>query len=68
MQKLFMFPIILLFHPNKEDRQGLKIEQGKLNENNRNGKQDHWKGLNLTITSNTSMMTGIIVKKLSNLL
>ena len=26
MQKLFMFPIILLFHPNNMDRQNLKIE------------------------------------------
>ena len=48
-----MFPIILLFHPNNEDRQDLNIE------NNRNGKQEHWKGLNLTITSNISMMTRI---------
>ena len=32
MQKLFIFPIILLFHPNKEDRQDLNIEQRKLNE------------------------------------
>ena len=55
MQKLFLFPIILLFHPNNEDRQDLNI--GYLNENN--GKQKHWKGLNLTITSNTSMMTSI---------
>ena len=57
MQKLFMFPIILLFHPNIEDRQDLNIEQRKLNENNRNGKQERWKRLNLTITPNTSMMT-----------
>ena len=41
MQKLFIFPIILLFHPNNEDRQDLNIEQRKLNENNRNGKQKH---------------------------
>ena len=34
MQKLFMFPIILLLHPNNEDRQNLNIEQSKLNENN----------------------------------
>ena len=59
MQKLFIFPIILLFHPNNEDRQDLNIEQRKLNENNGNGKQKHWKGLNLTITSKTSMMTSI---------
>ena len=59
MQKLFMFPIILLFHPNIEDRQDLNLELRKLNENNRNGKQEHWKGLNLTITSNTSMITSI---------
>ena len=59
MQKLFIFPIILLFHPNNEDRQDLNIEQRKLNENNRNGKKKHWKGQNLTITSNTSMMTSI---------
>ena len=59
MQKLFIFPIILLFHPNNEDRQDLNTEQRKLNVNNRNGKQRHWKGLNLTITSNTSMMTSI---------
>ena len=26
MQTLFVFPIILLFHPNNEDRQNLKIE------------------------------------------
>ena len=32
MQKLFLFPINLLFHPNKEDRQDLNIEQRKLNE------------------------------------
>ena len=57
MQKLFMFPIILLFHPKIEDRQDLNIEQRKLNESNRNGKQDHWKDLNLTIISYTSMMT-----------
>ena len=62
MQKLFIFPTILLFHPNNEERQDLNIEQRKLNENNRNGKQKHWKGLNLTITSNTSMMTSIIGK------
>ena len=59
MQKLFIFPIILLFHPNNEDRQDLNIEHRKLNENNGNGKQKHWKGLNLTITSKSSMMTGI---------
>ena len=59
MQKLFIFPIILLFHPNNEDRQDLNIEQGKLIEKNRNGKQEHWKDLNLIITSNTSMMTSI---------
>ena len=59
MQKLFMFPVILLFHPNNEDRQNLNIEQSKLNENNRNGKQEHWKDLNLTNTSNTSMMSSI---------
>ena len=41
MQKLFIFPIILLFHPNNEDRQDLNIEQRKLNENNRNGKKKH---------------------------
>ena len=41
MQKLLMFPIILLFQPDNEDRQGLNIEQGKLNEQNRNGKQEH---------------------------
>ena len=29
MQKLFMFSIILLFHPNNEERQNLKIEQTK---------------------------------------
>ena len=56
MQKLFIFPIILLFHPNNEDRQDLNIEQRKLNENNRNRKQ---KSLNLIITSNSSMMTSI---------
>ena len=39
-QKLFMFPIILLFLPNNEDRQNLNIEQSKLNENNRHGKQN----------------------------
>ena len=59
MQKRFIFPISLLFHPNDENRQDLNIEQRKLNENNRNGKQTHCKGLNLTITSNTSMMTSI---------
>ena len=37
MQKLIMFPIILLFHQNIEDWQDLNIEQRKLNENNRNG-------------------------------
>ena len=41
MQKLFIFPIILLFHLNNEDRQDLNIEQRKLNENNGNGKQKH---------------------------
>ena len=41
IQKLFMFPIILLFNPNIEDRQDLNIELRKLNENNRNGKQEH---------------------------
>ena len=41
MQKLFILPIILLFHPDNEDRQDLNIEQRKLNENNRNGKQKH---------------------------
>ena len=41
MQKLFMFLIILLLHPNIEDRKDLNIEQRKLNENNRNGKQEH---------------------------
>ena len=41
MQKLFIFPIILLFHPNNEDRQDLNIEKRKLNENNGNGKQKH---------------------------
>ena len=41
MQKLFIFPIILLFHPNNEDRQDPNIEQRKLNENNGNGKQKH---------------------------
>ena len=30
MQKLLIFPIILLFHPNNEDRQDLNIEQRKL--------------------------------------
>ena len=59
MQILFLFPIMLLFYPNNEDRQDLNIEQRKLNENNGNGKQKHCKGLNLTITSNTSMMTNI---------
>ena len=54
-----MFPTILLFHPNNEDRQDLNIEQEKLNKNNRNGKQEHWKVLNLIITSNTNMMTSI---------
>ena len=54
-----MFPIILLFHPNNKDRQDLNIEQRKLNENNRNGKQEHRKHLNLTITPNMSMMTSI---------
>ena len=62
MQKLFIFPISLLFHPNNEDRQDLNIEHRKLNENNRNGKQKHCKGLNLTITSNTSMMTVLVGK------
>ena len=59
MQKLFICPISLLFQPNNEDRQDLNIEHRKLNENNGNGKQKHCKGLNLTITSNTSMMTSI---------
>ena len=27
MQKLFMFPVIFLFHPNNVDRQNLKIEE-----------------------------------------
>ena len=62
MQKLFMFPIILLFHPNN-DWQDLNIEQRKLNENNQIGKQEHWKGLNLTITSNTSLIKPALVGK-----
>ena len=41
MQKLFMFPIFLLFHPNIEDRKDLNIEQRKLYENNLNRKQEH---------------------------
>ena len=41
MQKLFIFPIILLFHPNNKDQQDLNIEQRKLNENNQNGKKKH---------------------------
>ena len=36
-----MFPIFLLFHPDNENRQDLNIDQGELNENNRNGKQEH---------------------------
>ena len=59
MQKLFIFPIILLFYPNNEDLQDLHIEQRKLNENNLDGKQKHWKSLNLIITSNINMMTSI---------
>ena len=59
MQKLFIFSIILRFHPKNEDHQDLNIEPRKLNENNRHGKQKHWKGLNLTITSFTSMVTSI---------
>ena len=59
IQKLFILPIILLFHPNNENKQDLNIEQRKLNENNRKGKQEHLKGINLTNTSNTSMMTSI---------
>ena len=59
MQILFLFPFMLLFYPNNKDRQDLNIEQRKLNENNGNGKQKHCKGLNLTITSNTSMITSI---------
>ena len=41
MQKLFMFLNILLLHPNIENRKDLNVEQRKLNENNRNRKQEH---------------------------
>ena len=63
MQKLFIFPIIFLFYPNNEDRQDLNIEQRKLNENNRNGKQKHCKGLNLTITSKIPVWWPALMEK-----